>query len=226
MLRKVEDDPRKTPDDSPVGLYLAIGTDGEPELIHSLIPGGATVLDLGCGVGRITHPLVALGHPVVAVDESPAMLEYVRGAEKVQAKVQDLDLGRTFQCVLLMSNLVNGQDTSLTQAFLRSCRRHVAPEGVVIIERYDPKGKIEEGVYEGDYGGLHITVERTGSGPSAHWKITYEHPDGRHWTQQGRGVPRLLGDDEMRADLEEAGLRLERIFGPKRRWVLARPEAV
>ncbi len=43
---------------------------------------GASILELGCGAGRVTHPLVALGHPVVAVDESPEMLAHVRGAEQ------------------------------------------------------------------------------------------------------------------------------------------------
>ncbi len=53
---------------------------GEAELIHSLVAQESEILELGCGAGRITHELVALGHPVVAVDQSPGMLERVRGA--------------------------------------------------------------------------------------------------------------------------------------------------
>lgn len=213
----------KTPDGSPIGLYLAIGPQGEPELVHSVIPAGAEVLDLGCGVGRIAHPLIALGHPVTAVDESAEMLRHVRGAKKVRSKIEGLDLGRTFRCVLLMSNLVNGSSARLRHALLRSCRRHVAVDGVVVIERYDPKMKLTAGIQEGDYGGLHITVERSGTGPKAHAKVTYRHPDGRMWTHEGIGRPNILDDDAIRKALEKAGLRLVRIFGPKRRWVLARP---
>lgn len=213
----------KTPDDSPVGLYLAIGTDGEPELIHGVIPAGASVLDLGSGVGRIAHPLMELGHPVMAVDESAEMLGHVRGAETVRSKIEDLDLGRTFDCVLLMSNLVNSRDGDQRGALLRTCHRHVAPGGVVLIERYDPKMRIEEGTWDGAYGGVAITLERTGAGGAGHWKLTYRHPDGRQWTQEGSGSPHILDDDGIRAALAEADLEIVRIFGPKRRWVLARP---
>ena len=216
-------DDQKALDDSPVGLYLAIGTEGEPELIHSVIPAGASVLDLGCGVGRIAHPLIRLGHPVVAVDESSEMLAHVRGAETVHSKIEDLDLGRTFDCVLLMSNLVNTSDERRRAAFLRTCRRHVAADGAVLIERYDPKLRIREGVWDGAYGGVDITLERRGKGGTGPWTLTYKHPDGRTWTQEGSGAPHVLADDEMRAALARAGLEIERIFGPKRRWILARP---
>lgn len=218
-------DDQKTPDDSPIGMYLAVGTEGEPELIHSVIPAGASVLDLGSGVGRITHPLIELGHPVVAVDESAEMLAHVRGAETVHSRIEDLDLGRTFDCVLLMSNLVNIRDDGRRKAVLRTCRRHVAPRGVVLIERYDPKMRIEEGTWDGSYGGVAITLERTGAGGRGAWKLTYRHPDGRQWTQEGSGSPHILDDDGIRAALAEVDLEIVRIFGPKRRWVLARPRA-
>jgi 2-polyprenyl-3-methyl-5-hydroxy-6-metoxy-1,4-benzoquinol methylase len=68
------------PDGSPVDLYLRFPPAGEAERVHEAIPPGAEVLDLGCGVGRIAHELVRLGHPVVAVDEIPGeMLRQVRG---------------------------------------------------------------------------------------------------------------------------------------------------
>ncbi len=211
------------PDGSPIGLYLAAGTEGEPELIHRAVPAGAEILELGCGVGRITHALIALGHPVVAVDESAEMLAHVRGAQVVRSTIEKLDLRRTFPCVLLMSNLVNTPKAAARRGLLRACRRHVAPRGVVLIERFDPKMTVEEGRATGTYGGLAVTVERWGSGRAAHARLTYEHPDGRRWVQEGRGTPHILGDDAMRDELAAVGLRLERIFGPKRRWCAARP---
>ncbi|HVV13973.1 class I SAM-dependent methyltransferase [Amycolatopsis sp.] len=50
--------------------------------MHAEIAPGAEVLDLGYGSGRIAHRLIELGHPVTAVDDSPEMLAYVRGAER------------------------------------------------------------------------------------------------------------------------------------------------
>jgi len=221
--RRSEPDRQHAPDGSPVGLYLAIGTMGEPELIRSVIPAGAEVLDLGAGVGRIAHALVALGHPVTAVDDSPEMLRHVRGARTVLSKIEDLDLGRRFDCVLLMSNLVNAAKAATRRGLLRACRRHVAADGVVLIERYDPKLELAPGTHTGTYGDLRVAVERSGAGRRTCTRLTYEHPDGRIWHQEVWGAPRVLDDDAMRAALAQARLRLARTFGPKRRWCLARP---
>ena len=43
-----------------------------------LIPGGE-VLDLACGSGRHARHLVTLGHPVIALDHDPEMLEKAAG---------------------------------------------------------------------------------------------------------------------------------------------------
>ncbi|MGW5715894.1 class I SAM-dependent methyltransferase [Amycolatopsis sp. NPDC003865] len=83
-----------TADGSSVEVYLLLPASGEPEIVHAAVPAGASILELGCGAGRVTHPLLALGHPVVAVDDSPAMLAHVR-APTVCARIGELDLGRT-----------------------------------------------------------------------------------------------------------------------------------
>ncbi len=208
----------RTPDGSPIEFYKLLPPQGEPELIHGLIPPDATVLDLGCGVGRITHALVALGHPVTAVDESAEMLAEVRGAEKILSTIQDLDLGRTFGCVLLMSNLVNND---VRGALLRACRRHVAPNGGVVIERMDPQPKWGSSV--GEFGPFRIEVDLRPDGDSLRGIVVYSLPDGRHWTHRFGPGGKVLDDDALGEDLAAAGLRLERIFGPKRRWCVARP---
>ena len=97
----------QAPDGSPVGLYTILAPLGEAELVHDCVPAGEAILELGCGAGRITHGLLALGHPVVAVDQSEEMLSHVRGAETVLADIESLHLDRSFRAVLLASNLVN-----------------------------------------------------------------------------------------------------------------------
>ena len=80
------------PDGSPVLLYARLPALGEAELIHAAVPEGSRILELGAGAGRITHELIALGHEVVAVDNSSAMLAFIRGAETVLADMETLDL--------------------------------------------------------------------------------------------------------------------------------------
>lgn len=50
------------------------------------IPEGGTVIDFGCGDGRLTLPLARMGFTVTAVDSSPAMLGRLR------ARTENLDI--------------------------------------------------------------------------------------------------------------------------------------
>lgn len=59
---------------------------------------GESVLDMGCGGGSIAIPLARSGHPVIAADFSPAMLEAVRAGAAhygVEAQVQTRELAWT-----------------------------------------------------------------------------------------------------------------------------------
>jgi SAM-dependent methyltransferase len=129
---------RVAPDGSPVALYLAIPGDADAALIHSAIPASASVLELGCGAGRVTRHLVARGHSVTGVDNSEAMLaEFARleGTEAVLADIASLDLGRTWPAVVLASHMINGAEGS---AFLQAAARHLSDDGVLFVQRYEP----------------------------------------------------------------------------------------
>jgi SAM-dependent methyltransferase len=208
------------PDGSPVDLYLRLPSFGEAGRIHALIPLGAEVLELGCGVGRVTHELVRLGHPVTALDESAEMLAHVVGAETVQGRIEELDLGRRFPCVLLMSHLVNVTDDEQRHAFLQACARHVTQDGIVLIERQEPEWQPVAGRSD-ERGGVTFTLEdvRLGAGTVAA-TVRYE-ADGKTWRHPF--VARLLDDDELDAELGAVGLRLTRVLGERRTWVEARP---
>jgi SAM-dependent methyltransferase len=70
--------------DSAVAARLAhVGEAGgtihaEAELVADLCRHGGTVLDAGCGTGRVTWRLVELGYAVVGVDSDPRMLSRAR----------------------------------------------------------------------------------------------------------------------------------------------------
>jgi SAM-dependent methyltransferase len=111
------------PDGSPVEVYLRLPSRGEGELVAAALPPPASLLELGCGTGRVTQQLVARGYSVVAVDESPEMLAHVRDAETVCARIEELELGRRFDAVLLLSNLLTVEPEQ-RRAFLDACARH------------------------------------------------------------------------------------------------------
>ena len=207
------------PDGSPVELYARLAAGDEPRIIHDAVAPGAALLELGCGAGRISHPLVALGHPVVAVDNSPEMLEHVRGVERILCDIQMLALGRTFPGVVLASNLVNCVDASTRRAMLACCRRHVTSDGCVLIQRLPPDRAlvIEEGGWTRGEARFHLTsLVRRGSIFAATMMVELE---GKRWLHSFEA--QLLGDVEMDEALEEAGLRRVATLDPAGAWIKA-----
>jgi 2'-5' RNA ligase len=211
-----------TDDGSPVELYARMPTFGEPEIVHDAIPDRTDILELGAGAGRMTHRLLELGHPVVAVDSSAEMLSHVRGAETVHAAIEGLDLRRNFGCVLLASQLVNVDDDRQRAAFLETCTRHVAPDGVVLVQRYDPAWADDPQPSESERDGIvfrMIDPQRDGE----RLRATVEYDlDGRRW-RHGPFTSRILDEAELEARLGVAGLRLDRWLDERRTWLAATP---
>jgi SAM-dependent methyltransferase len=206
---------------APVDLYRLLEAADEPELIDREIPEDAEILELGCGAGRITHALTALGRTVVAVDFNPEMLELIDGAETVEARIQDLDLGRSFGGVLLMSNLVNNPNPDERLALLRAVQRHLAPSGIALIERYDPEAGIDPTPTEHERYGITIRAfDIRRRGKLLYQKIEYDAGARGRWLVDLEGA-RILSDDEILADLAAAGLRLLRWVDDQRRWLAA-----
>src|SRR5487761_722469 len=96
-----------TNDGCAVEFYALLPTFGEPEIVHAAIPAGASILELGCGTGRILRPLAALGHPVLGADDSADMLTRITDLPTVCSSIETLRLDRTFDVVLLASTMIN-----------------------------------------------------------------------------------------------------------------------
>jgi SAM-dependent methyltransferase len=209
-----------TADGCPVELYLHFPHLGEADLIHATVPPGAHILDLGCGTGRLAHPLIALGHPVTAVDSSADMLAHVRGAETVHAEIAGLELGRRFDVVLMASHLVNTPDDGARHALLAAAARHVAPAGLLIAELYPLRWFDEvvdrSGGHIGDVEADLTDVRRDGDVVSA--TIRYRLGD-EVWTQTFSA--RRLDDAALRAELAHVGLAFGRWLRADRSWFTA-----
>ena len=83
---------------------------GEGRFVLDLRPAPATVLDAGCGTGRVAAYLVGEGYDVVGVDVDEEMLRVARedlpDLDWRLADLATLDLGRTFDVVLLAGNII------------------------------------------------------------------------------------------------------------------------
>jgi SAM-dependent methyltransferase len=203
------------PDGSPVEVYTRLPELGEGEVFASAVPAGASVLELGCGTGRITRQLVRLGFCVTAVDESPEMLAHVRDAETVQARIEGLDFGRRFDAVLLASNLVNAKPEQ-RRAFLETCRRHA---DLVVVEALPLGWSPEDGATTLGEVVSRLRVDRI-EGGVVHGTVEYQ-VEGETWRHSF--AMRVFADDaELGSALAEAGLRLERRLDA--RWFSARAE--
>lgn len=196
------------PDGSPLAFYRRLPTEGEPELIHSLLAPGASILDIGCGPGRIAGPLLALGHPVTGVDDGPEMIAALPpGVEGVVADARDMRLGRRFDAVLLTSHLVNAPDDGA--AFVATAAEHLAPGGVVIGETYPPGWDPASGVGSvRRIGDARVELLRaTLRGDLLDAEVLYG-VDGRTWRQPFQA--RILDEAGLRAVLASGGLGFDR----------------
>ncbi|MFK0243075.1 class I SAM-dependent methyltransferase [Amycolatopsis azurea] len=210
-----------TADGCSVEVYRLLPPDGEAGIVHAAVPEGASILELGSGAGRVTHALLELGHPVVAVDDSPEMLAHVH-AETVCSKIEELRLGRVFDVVLLGSHLVNTEAGADRAAFLATARTHVAAGGRVLVEWHPPEWfeSVREG-QGGRIGEVDVSLGRVvREGDLLSAVVRYSAGD-RWWTQAF--TCRRLGVPALEAALAEAGLAFEGWRTGDRTWFAAVP---
>ena len=212
-----------TNDGCPVEFYARLPAFGEAEVVHAAVPPGASVLELGCGTGRILRPLAALGHPVTGVDDSPAMLDRSPDLPGVCSPIQSLRLDRTFDVVLLASTLINA-DPGTRRGFLAALRRHLRDDGIAVVQQSPPAWfeSVERADrVRDDPGGIRRIIR------SARWEpprlaIEIEYQVGGDvWTHAWTSYQ--IGDEELASDLTAAGLRLGDWLTDDRAWFTARP---
>lgn len=113
---------------------------GEADLVFSFAP--RTVLDAGCGTGRVAIELDRRGVTTVGVDLDPGMLDTARAKaphiEWVEADLADVDLTddvgrtRTFDVVVTAGNVMIFVEPGSEGAVVDTLARHVRAGGVVI----------------------------------------------------------------------------------------------
>ena len=109
---------------------------GEAAFVERLAAPGASVLDAGCGTGRVARELARRGFAVAGADNDDSMLDVARQEAPDlpwhDADLATLDLGEQFDVVVLAGNVVVFLAPGTEQEVLRRCAAHVRPGGLLV----------------------------------------------------------------------------------------------
>lgn len=123
------------------------GVPGDIEFFVERAKKADSVLEIGCGTGRIYLELLAHGANTVGVDSSSGMLDVLakRAGERslvpntVCDSMTSMDLNRSFDLIILayrtFMHLLTPEDQQLA---LQVLKRHLSPNGTIIIDLFNP----------------------------------------------------------------------------------------
>ena len=95
----------------------------------------ASVLDAGCGTGRVAAELARRGHAVVGVDSDPSMLEVARrhaGPRWLDADLAALELPDRFDLVVAAGNVVVFLAPGTEPRVVGRLAEHLRPGGLLV----------------------------------------------------------------------------------------------
>lgn len=194
--------------------------------------GGRTLLDVGCGTGRDAGHLAGLGYEVVGLDSSERMVQHARAHHPavgfVLGDMRSFALGRRFDVITCLdSALLYCHTNADLDEFLRRCRDHLEPGGLLVAEMRN--GAFFLGNTELLDGVRTRTVVWEGVSYTSHTRLWIDHAAQllrrrREWWWPGaqplvqRSAWRLLFPQELRHFLDHAGFDVLALFdapGPR-----------
>lgn len=181
-------------------------------------PGEGTLLDVACGTGLHARAL-ARHYAVEGMDLDAGLLEVARerlpGVAMHHADMRDFDLGRTYDVVTcLFSSIGYAATLESMRAAMAAMARHVAPGGALVVEPWFGPDEFKPGyVHLLTHEEPEVKIARMGLGhiEGRVSVLNFEYLIGRT-----DGITRaaerhelgLYTDAEMRAAMEDAGLRV------------------
>lgn len=199
-------------------------TNFEVKQLKSLIPKeGASILDLGCGQGRISIPLANEGYKIVGLDASPALLDAaVKRAKEGKSKVKfinedmrNLSFENEFDVIINMGTAFGYIESSDEEKeILSKVFSALKPNGVFIQETENRELKLKNslGKVWHEMGGVPVFSDRRFDVNTGRWeeKISW-FADGV-FKEKILNV-RLYAATELISLHKEAGFRNTSLFG-------------
>jgi SAM-dependent methyltransferase len=118
---------------------------------QALVPSpDCSILELGCGTGRVTLPLVPYCREIYGLDHSAAMLSFCRQklaaaglppqkAQVAEGDITCFDLGRRFDFIIAPFRVLQNLETDAeVDGLFRCLHRHLAPHGTCILNVFMP----------------------------------------------------------------------------------------
>ena len=123
---------------------------GEADFVEALGP--RSVLDAGCGTGRVAIELARRGIDVVGVDLDPGMLDVARSKAPdgswVQGDLAGVDLGRTFDVVVMAGNVMIFLAPGTEAMVVANMAGHLAPGGALVAGFSLEPGRLDLATYD------------------------------------------------------------------------------
>ena len=125
---------------------------GEADFVLSLDPPPASVLDAGCGTGRVAIELARRGIDVIGVDVDPSMLDKARAKapdlDWVTGDLVDLDLGRRFDAVVLAGNVMIFVQPGTEGSVVAAMASHLERGGALVAGFQLERGRLDLLTYD------------------------------------------------------------------------------
>lgn len=126
--------------------------DFDIDFFKMLCKGHRNILELMCGTGRISVPLINEGFPLTCVDYSEEMLDIFRRkldeSNNVKIVCQDvceLNLDEQFDLILIPSNSISEIiDPNKRRLAFRRIYKHLTPDGIFFCSLYNPEYRIKQ----------------------------------------------------------------------------------
>jgi 2-polyprenyl-3-methyl-5-hydroxy-6-metoxy-1,4-benzoquinol methylase len=132
---------------------------GEADFVAALDP--ASVLDAGCGTGRVAIELARRGIEVVGVDADASMIDTARRLAPtitwVHGDMAAVDDGRRFDVVVMAGNVPLFTPPGTQAALVAGCARHLASGGALVAGfQLDGRYRLED--YDADCARTGLTL--------------------------------------------------------------------